>query len=73
MLNLSSSHRRKDGWVIHVLHPRLRPASMQQKLERGDVNELRSGPLKFSATQGRPSYKSEIRRGGRRCTVEPLD
>lgn len=37
------------------------------------LNQQRSGPLKFSATQGKPSYKTEIGRGGRRCTVEPLD
>lgn len=76
--NFFCSHGEKAEGLVYGCT--VLPISIWFQCSRGVVGECAwvwirnsSGPLKFSATQGGLSCKSEIRRGERRCTVEQLD
>lgn len=72
-ITLSAMQGKQEAWLIDVLYSPSPSGFHAAALQEGVLNQQRSGPLKFSDTLGRPSCKSEIGRGGRRCTVEPLD
>lgn len=64
--------KKQEALLILVLYA-LSPSGFHAATVKVGASNKQSGPLKFSATQVKRFHKSKIVRGGRRCTVEPLD